>query len=563
MKKLLLAAICLFCLCSGAYSQVASDPGVLFTVDARARIEPMKPIWAWVGYDEPNYTYMKDGTKLLSELSELSPVPVYVRAHNLLTSGDGVAALKWGSTNAYTEDSQGNPVYSWTILDKIFDTYIQRGLKPYVEIGFMPEALSIKPEPYKHSWTPATQYNSIYTGWTQPPKDYAKWGDLVYNWVLHCIDRYGVEEVEQWYWEVWNEPDIGYWSGTHEEYCKLYDYAVDGVRRALPSAKVGGPETTDPSNQRAADYLRRFLEHCRDGVNYATGEKGAPLDFIAFHAKGSPQVVDGHVRMNIGRQLRNIDKGFEVVASFPEFKHLPIVIGESDPEGCAACSVEYHPSNAYRNGTMYSSYSANTWARTYELARKHGVNILGAVAWAFEFEDQIWFGGFRDLATNGVDKPVLNVLRMYGLMQGGSLVEVKSSKPVSADDILAQSVRADADVSAVANATDNSVSIMVWNYHDDDLPAPATPVTVNFRGIGAKRVLVSQYRIDNEYSNSYEAWKAMGSPQHPTPEQYRALEQSGQLQMNASPAFRDVSDGRLDLDFTLPRQGVALIRLSW
>ncbi|MBQ3976282.1 MAG: beta-xylosidase, partial [Bacteroidales bacterium] len=134
MKKLILAAISLFSICSGAYAQAASDPGVLFTVDARAKIEPMKPIWAWVGYDEPNYTYMKDGTKLLSELSDLSPVPVYVRAHNLLTSGDGVAALKWGSTNAYTEDSQGNPVYSWTILDKIFDTYIQRGLKPYVEI---------------------------------------------------------------------------------------------------------------------------------------------------------------------------------------------------------------------------------------------------------------------------------------------------------------------------------------------------------------------------------------------------------------------------------------------
>ena len=94
--------------------------------------------------------------------------------------------------------------------------------------------------------------------------------------------------------------------------------------------------------------------------------------------------MDGHVRMNIGRQLKNIDMGCEVVASYPEFKHLPIIIGESDPEGCAACSVATHPSNAYRNGTMYSSYSANTWARTYEIARKHGVNIVGAVAWAFE-----------------------------------------------------------------------------------------------------------------------------------------------------------------------------------
>ena len=544
-------------------AQVSSEGGVLFTVDARAKIESMKPIWAWVGYDEPNYTYMKDGTKLLTELAELSPVAVNVRAHNLLTSGDGTAALKWGSTNAYTEDRRGRPVYDWTILDKIFDTYIVRGMKPYVEIGFMPEALSINPQPYQHSWTPSTQYNSIYTGWTHPPKDYDKWRELIYQWVKHCIDRYGENEVASWYWEVWNEPDIGYWSGTHEEYCKLYDYAVDGVKKALPRAKVGGPETTDPANQRASDYLRRFLEHCRDGVNYATGEKGAPLDFISFHAKGGPQVVDGHVRMNIGRQLRNIDKGFEVVASFPEFKNLPIVIGESDPEGCAACSVEYHPSNAYRNGTMYSSYSANTWARTYELARKHGVNIAGAIAWAFEFEDQIWFGGFRDLATNGVDKPVLNVLRMYGLMQGGSLVSVKSSKPVSADDILAESVRGDADVSAIANATDNSINFLVWNYHDDDLPAPATEVTVNFENVGASKVLVSQYRIDNEYSNSYETWKAMGSPQNPTEEQYRELEQSGQLQMNTSPAWKYTSKGKLSVDLTLPRQGVALVKLTW
>ena len=425
MKRFFLAAIGFLFLFLSVTAQPSSEGGVLFTVDASAKIEPMTPLWAWVGYDEPNYTYMKDGVKLLTELSQLSPVPVSVRAHNLLTSGDGSASLKWGSTNAYTEDSQGRPIYDWTILDRIFDTYVERGIKPFVEIGFMPEALSTNPEPYRHSWA-AVNSGPLWTGWSYPANDYDKWRELVYQWVLHCVDRYGREEVLTWYWEVWNEPDIGYWSGTHEEYCKLYDYAVDGVKKALPDAKVGGPETTDPSGQRANEYLRKFLDHCRDGVNYATGGKGAPLDFITFHAKGSPQFVDGHVRMNIGRQLKNIDMGCEVVASYPEYKHLPIIIGESDPEGCAACSVATHPSNAYRNGTMYSSYSANTWARTYEIARKHGVNIVGAVAWAFEYEDQIWFGGFRDLATNGVDKPVLNVMRMYGLMQGGSLVKVTS-----------------------------------------------------------------------------------------------------------------------------------------
>src|SRR5262245_58914425 len=106
-------------------------------VDAAREREPMKPVWAFFGYDEPNYTYMKDGTKLLSELAALSPVPVYVRAHNLLTTGDGQAALKWGSTNAYTEDASGRPRYDWTIVDRIFDTYVERGMKPLAEIGFM------------------------------------------------------------------------------------------------------------------------------------------------------------------------------------------------------------------------------------------------------------------------------------------------------------------------------------------------------------------------------------------------------------------------------------------
>ena len=136
----------------------------------------------------------------------------------------------------------------------------------------------------------------------------------------HSIARYGKEEVESWYWEVWNEPDIGYWSGTPEEFRKLYDYAADGVKRVLPTARVGGPHTTGPNGPRAQQLLRDFLEHCLRGTNYATGKIGSPLDFVAFHAKGAPRVVDGHVRMGISNHLRAISNGFQIVASFPELK---------------------------------------------------------------------------------------------------------------------------------------------------------------------------------------------------------------------------------------------------
>lgn len=557
-----------FCLCAFMCFQallVAQDlhpeKKITFEVDVQKKIEPMKPVWAWFGYDEPNYTYMKDGEKLLTELSEMSYTPVNVRVHNLLTTGDGTPALKWGSTNAYTEDKKGRPVYNWVIVDSIFDTFVVRGMKPLVEIGFMPEALSVKPRPYQHNWSPANAYNDIYTGWAYPPKDYNKWRELVYQWAKHSVERYGENEVASWYWEVWNEPNIGYWKGTFEEYCKLYDYAADGLKKAFSRARIGGPHSTDPSNEEANVFLRRFLEHCVRGKNYATGKVGSPLDYIGFHAKGGPRVIDNRVQMNIGRHLLNISKGFETVASFPELKHLPIIIGESDPEGCAACSIEHHPQNAYRNGTMYSGYTAASFARKYELARKHGVNFIGAVSWSFEFENQAWYAGFRDLATNGIDKLVLNVFRMFGMMKG-DLIDVKSSAPLSADEMCRKSVRTTPDINSIASADEHSIAVMVWNYHDDDCPASPSEVNVSIKNIAERRVLVTHYRIDDRFSNSYEVWKAMGEPQNPSPEQLKILERSGQLQMYSSPVWKEVVGGKVTLDFVLPRQGVSLIRLT-
>ena len=538
---------------------------VTIRVDANAKLGPLKPVYSYFGYDEPNYTYMKDGQKLLTELAALSPVTVHVRAHNLLTTGDGTAALKWGSTNAYTEDATGKPIYNWTIVDKIIDTYLERKMKPLVEIGFMPQALSIKPDPYQHTWDPAKPYGNIYTGWAQPPKDHKKWAELVYQWVKHCEQKYGRSEVGSWWWEVWNEPDIGYWQSTPEEYFKLYDYTADAVKRALPAIRIGGPTTTGPDNPKAAKFLRDFLEHTLRGKNYATGKTGTPLDYITFHAKGRPRVVESHVQMGIDKQLRDVSAGFEIVASFPEYKKTPIIIGESDPEGCAACSVKYNPQNAYRNGTMYSSYTAASFARKWDLAAKYGVNFEGAVSWAFEFEGQPYFDGFRDLATNGIDKPVLNVFRMYGLMGNAERIQAESSAAANVETMKKEGVRAQADIGALAARTDHTISVMLWNYHDDDLRAAPAKIDLTVAGLPATahRAEVRHYRVDETHSNSYTAWKVMGSPQQPTPAQYAQLEAAGQLQTAASTTYAAVQNGGLRLPVSLPRQGVALIQFSW
>src|SRR5258708_2091942 len=341
-------------------------------VDDNTTEGPCRPIYAYFGYDEPNYTYTANGKKLIAELAALSPVRVEIRTHHLLVTGDGTAALKWGSTNAYTEDANGKPVYDWTITDRIFDTYMERKMKPLVQIGFMPQALSSHPEPYGHHWKPGDNYNDIHTGWAYPPKDYNKWAELVYQWVSHCVQKYGKAEVESWLWEVWNEPNIGYWKGTPEEYHKLYDYSVDAVKRALPSARTGGADSTGPANENAAAFLRKFLDHVVHGKNYVTGKTGSPLDFISFHAKGSPKFLEGNVVMGIENQLRDLDKGFEIIASMPELKGRPIIIGESDPEGCAASSSRVHPQTTYPNGSIYSHYPGPVMPRHLHLAAKHG-----------------------------------------------------------------------------------------------------------------------------------------------------------------------------------------------
>jgi len=539
---------------------------VNITVHADKATGPYKPLWNFFGADEPNYVYAPNGQKLLGELSALSPVPVYFRAHNLLTTGDGEGSLKWGSTNAYTEKADGTPVYDWTITDRIFDAMAAAHVRPLVEIGFMPEALSSHPEPYRHTFPKG----DIYTGWAYPPKDYDKWGKLVHAYAEHLKSRYG-NQIDGWMWEVWNEPDIGYWHGTPEEYDHLYDVTANAIRTVLPKARVGGPESTGVASSRAEAFLRQFLEHCARGVNTATGETGAPLDFISYHPKGRPMTINGangaHVRMDIGHQLRAIDRGMRVIASYPEWKNTPIVLGESDPEGCAACKG---PENGYRNGPLYGVSVAEATMRTYELARRYGLTVEGSVTWAFEFEDQPYFAGFRELATNGVDKAVLNVFRMMGKL-GGEWVQTDSSAALSVDDIEQVGAVWSADINAVAtvnsvNEGKHEVDILVWNYRDDDLLAGEAEIHLDVTGLsGAKGNLVSaeEFRMDASHSNAYAVWQQMGSPNAPTPDQQRKLEAAGGLEQTVASHPISVESGAASIALRLPRQGVALVRLRW
>ena len=319
---------------------------VTITVHADQGNRPYTPIWNFFGADEPNFTYAANGQKLLHELSALSPVPVYFRPHNLLTPAtaparsSGVRPTPTPRGQTARQSTTGpSPTASSTPSP-------QRMCVRWSRSASCPRRSPRIPSPIA---TPFQGRDLYRLG--LPSQGLEKWGKLVHAYAEYLHQRSALPLRLDG--ELWNEPDIGYWQGTPEEYDHLYDVSANAIRQVLPQARVGGPESTGVGSDRAEAFLRQFLEHCSHGHNAATGGTGEPLDFISFHPKGQPTTVEGpkgNSPQGIRNQLRAIDRGLRVVASYPEFRATPILLGESDPEGCAACKG---PSNAYRNGPLY------------------------------------------------------------------------------------------------------------------------------------------------------------------------------------------------------------------
>jgi xylan 1,4-beta-xylosidase len=529
---------------------VAQVPAVVnVSVDATTLGTPIEKVWSFHGYDEVNYTTTAPGQTLLKTLSTIHAAPVHVRTHFLLNTGNGVPSLKWGSTNAYSEDGAGNPVYSWTLMDGIMDSITGAGTFPLVEIAFMPHDLSVHPDPYQNS--------GIYTldgGCFYPPKDYSKWGGLVRAWATHARDRYP-DVGTSWQWELWNEPDIGYWHGTPAEYLMLYDYTEAALHEVLPGASLGGPAVAGAGSA----LLPQFLQHCATGTNAVTGATGTRLDMISFHAKGGVAMAAGHVEMNLGNQMRLHRTGFNAVAANAQFKQTPIVITEADPDGCAACPVTMNPEDAYRNSPAYGAYEVAMMKRTLELEARIGVKVRGVLTWAFLFNDTPYFAGYRALASNGIHLPVLNAFKLLGRLDGARL-PVTSSGSRSLDDILTNSVRAQADVDAMATRNGQQVQVLVWNYHDDLVAAAATPVhlAITVPASFGSRATVNHLRVDDAHGDAYTVWVSQGSPASPTAAQITAMQQAMEPASLAPSGPVDVAGGAVVVDFMLPRFGISL-----
>jgi xylan 1,4-beta-xylosidase len=538
-------------------------------VDAGQWLRELAHNWNYIGYDEINYTYTPEGQELLAKFMAMQEKPYYVRAHHLLCTGNCHGFYKWGSTNVYIEDDTGQPIYDWTFIDLILDTILKYGCKPFVELGFMPQDLA-DTERYNPAQETFRLQNYQTYGWKCPPKDYQKWYDLIFNLVRRCVERYGVEEIQTWYWELWNEPDLDYyWNGSIDEFNKLYDYTAAAVKAACPEARVGGPGTTNPAKgRRSSEFLDRFLDHCANGTNFYTGQIGTVLDFVSFHVKGGGYRADPKHRKqdppSVKRILSGVIEGREIVNKYPVFKDLECVLSEIDPDGWAAGGAWDNINLNFRNTEYYPSFVATAFDKVskYALSENWDLRLL---TWAFMFVGERCFEGTRTFSTQGIDKAILNLFRMYARM-GTQEVFFESSEakePLTYADMWGRSE--EPDISGFATLSGNkSLEVLIYNHHDDWDVSGVYEIDLEIENLPFEEgdLVLRHYRLDQTHSNAYNEWVRQGKPMYLTPGQRAAIKSREGLELLEPPQQMRCYQGKVKLNFGLPAHGISLLMIA-
>ncbi len=537
---------------------------VQIRVDAAKWTGELEHKWNYIGYDECNYTHSPGGMALIEKFGRLEK-PYYIRAHHMLCTGNLHGTYKWGSTNVYLEDEEGNPLYDFTLIDKMMDIWLGRNCKPFFELGFMPRDLADTREAGEKGFYDMGEYRR--TGWAMPPKDYQKWYDLIFALVSHLRDRYGAKEIESWYFELWNEPDIFYWRGTHEEFCKLYDYTEAAIHAALPTARFGGPATTGTMNPEgnATRFLDGFLNHIKNGVNFYSGEMGTRIDFTTFHTKGG--LYDANARAkkqipSVKELVKNVETQCAVIKKYG-YDHLECILSEADPDGWAAGGRYDNFNLNFRNTEYYASYVVSGYKNIFDLAQRLEMDIR-PLAWAFMFEAERCFEGTRTFSTQGIDKAVFNLFKLLARM-GHQRVALTSSRdldPLTFADLNGTAEGPEIDGWATMDGEDR-LQILLYCHHDDWDREDKFDIDLKLEHLPMEgRVRIRHLRIDDQHSNAYAEWLRQGKPDYPTAGQYEAIKARDGLEYLEAPEEMLVHEGRLERRFEMPVHGISLISVE-
>ena len=396
----------------------------------------------------------------------------YVRFHAIFHDENGV----------YQEDASGNPVYNWSYVDQIYDGLLANHVRPFIELGFMPAALASSPKPH------AFWYKQL----PSPPRDYDKWGALVEAFTRHMVDRYGLEEVSHWIFEVWNEPNIDFWTGEPKEetYYQLYASAARAVKKVSPRLSVGGPATAQ------AAWVGRFIDHCV--------KSGLPLDFVSTHVYGNDRSEDVFgTHESIPRSdmvARSVKKVHDEIAASARPK-MPLYW------------TEFNASYMNEVNVTDSPYIGPWLANTIRMC--DGIVEMMSY-WTFSdvFEEQgvvktPFYGGYGLIAAGNIPKAALNDFRLLHKL-GTSRIPNPS------------------DSALVTRRSDGSLAIAVWNYSAPEEPGAPRAVRIDLKGIAGPRTLRIT-TVDAQHGSPLALWESMGKPAFPTRAQQQKLRAAGQM----------------------------------
>ena len=531
-------------------------------IDAGKWTGKLKHTWNYIGYDECNYTHSPGGMDLIAKFGKLEK-PYYMRAHHMLCTGIMHGFYKWGSTNVYTEDEAGNPVYYYDLIDQMVEIWLSNNCKPFFELGFMPRDLADPREAENKIRYNMDEYRR--RGWAMPPKDYQKWYDLIYHLVEHLKERFGEEELSTWYFEMWNEQDIFYWRGTHEEFCKMYDYAEAAIHAVSPAIRFGGPATcgvSDP-NGRASNFLRGFLKHIKEEQNHYSGQVGTRIDFMTFHTKGG--IYSGLDAKPV-KQIPAVKRLLESVVCQTNiiremgYGDLEIILSEADPDAWAAGGRFDNFNLNFRNTEYYASFVMAAYKYLYDYAQEQNMDIR-PLAWAFMFEGERCFEGTRTFTTQGIDKAVFNLFKFFAKMgtQKVELLSDRSINPLRFEDMNGSAEGPQIDGWATQDSED-AMQILLFCHHDDWDVKGEFDINLQIANLPMDgSVRIKHYRIDAEHSNPYSEWLRQGSPNYPNEGQRKAIVARSGLEFCEAPQVVEVCRGKIQKQFVLPVHGISLL----
>jgi xylan 1,4-beta-xylosidase len=421
----------------------------------------------------------------------------YVRFHAILDDENGV----------YSADKQGHPVYNFTYVDEIYDGLLANGVKPFVELSFMPKLLAARLD-YHPFW-----YHPI----VSPPADYAKWNALIKAFAQHLVEHYGIDEVSTWYFEVWNEPNIDFWTGrpAQQTYFELYDNTARALKAVSPQIRVGGPATAQ------AAWVGDLIEHAT--------KNQVPLDFVSTHAYGNDTAMDilGHSAAVPAHQMvaTAVDKVHAQIAASAR-PDIPLIWSEFN--------ATYMSEPEITDSVYMGPWLANT---IRECDGK--VNIMSYWTFSDVFEEQgvinkPFFGGFGLIAIGSLPKPAFNVFKLLHSLGDERI-------PSDAQDVL------------VTKRNDGSLIVAAWNLAEPGANAGTKTIRFDVKDIAPDEA-ISISRVDATHGNVMPAYEKMGRPQYPTQAQHRELRKAAEL---PAPESQQVHGGTFTLE--VPPQGLALI----